>query len=119
MSKQAKKFQDPESTNDDLLLTPAIKKGRTKLTTAQAEFNRLNKKINQLKTEITLIPEKEQKIRAFYQEYAKPLFEKETAMKYDYLIYLDGIYKEGKLSKTDKKTLVDLFIAESEGITDF
>lgn len=119
MSKQTKLFQDPESTNDDLSLTPVIKKGRTKLTTAQAEFNRLNKKISILKTEISLIPEKEQKIRAFYQEYAKPLFEKETAMKYDYLIYLDGIYKEGKLSKTDKKTLVDLFIAESEGITDY
>lgn len=119
MSKQAKIFQDPESTNDDLSLTPVIKKGRTKLTTAQAEFNRLNKKISKLKAEITLIPEKERKILAFYQEYAKPLFEKETAMKYDYLIYLDGLYNSGKLSKTDQKTIVDLIILEGEGVTDY
>ena len=40
-------------------------------------------------------------------------------MKYDYLIYLDGIYEEGKLSKTDRKTLIDLIAAESEGVTDY
>lgn len=119
MTKQAKLFQDPESTNDDLSLTPVIKKGKAKLTTAQAEFNRLNKKINKLKTEISLIPEKEQKIRAFYQEHAKPLFDKETAMKYDYLIYLDGIYNSGKLNKTDQKTIVELIVTEGEGVTDY
>lgn len=119
MSKQAKLFQDPESSNEDLSLTPVIKKGRTKLTTAQAEFNRLNKKISKLKAEITLIPEKEQKILAFYQEHAKPLFDKETAMKYNYLIYLDKIYNSGKLSKTDQKTIVDLIVTESEGVTDY
>lgn len=119
MTKQAKLFQDPESANDDLSLTPVIKKGRTKLTTAQAEFNRLNKKISKLKAEITLIPEKERKILAFYQEHAKPLFDKETAMKYDYLIYLDGIYNSGKLSKTDQKTIVELIVTEGEGVTDY
>lgn len=119
MTKQAKLFQDPESANDDLSLTPVIKKGRTKLTTAQAEFNRLNKKISKLKAEITLIPEKERKILAFYQEHAKPLFEKETAMKCDYLIYLDGIYNSGKLSKTDQKTIVELIVTECEGVTDY
>lgn len=120
MNKQAKLFQDQDVANDDLSLTPVIKKkGRTKLTAAQSEFNRLNRKINELKAEITFIPEKERKIRTFYQEHAKSLFEKETAMKYDYLIYLDGIYEEGKLSKTDRKTLIDLIAAESEGVTDY
>lgn len=74
---------------------------------------------HELKAEITFIPEKERKIRTFYQEYAKSLFEKETAMKYDYLIYWDGIYEEGKQSKTDRKTLIDLIAAESEGVTDY
>ena len=54
MNKQAKLFQDQDVANDDLSLTPVIKKkGRTKLTAAQSEFNRLNRKINELKAEIT------------------------------------------------------------------
>ena len=49
MNKQAKLFQDQDVANDDLSLTPVIKKkGRTKLTAAQSEFNRLNRKINEL-----------------------------------------------------------------------
>ena len=52
MNKQAKLFQDQDVANDDLSLTPVIKKkGRTKLTAAQSEFNRLNRKINELKAE--------------------------------------------------------------------
>ena len=118
MNKQAKLNQDQDMVKDDLSLPPVIKKkGGTKLTAAQSEFNRLNRKINELKAEITSIPEKERKIRTFYQEHAKSFFEKEIAMKYDYLIYLDGIYEGGKLSKTDRKTLIDLIVAESEGVT--
>ena len=118
MNKQAKLFQDQDVANDDLSLTPVIKKkGRTKLTAAQSEFNRLNRKINELKAEITFIPEKERKIRTFYQEHAKSLFEKETAMKYDYLIYLDGIYEEGKLIKILKADKQDATLA-AEGASE-
>ena len=62
MNKQAKLFQDQDVANDDLSLTPVIKKkGRTKLTAAQSEFNRLNRKINELKAEITLFLRRNEK----------------------------------------------------------
>lgn len=118
MNKQNKQTKNQEAAAD-LPLSPVIKKGSTKLTSAQSEFNRLNKKIAALKSEISLIPEKEQKIRAFYQEKAKPLFEKETALKYDYLVYLDNVYDTAKLTKTNKDTLANLILEEGESVSEY
>ncbi|MCD7838026.1 MAG: hypothetical protein LUG65_03865, partial [Clostridiales bacterium] len=63
------------------------KKGKEKLTGAQLELNRLKKKIATLKDEICLMPEKEQRIRDFFERNGKPVFDKETAMKYKFLVY--------------------------------
>ena len=53
---------------------------------AQSELNRLKKKITSLKEEISLMPEKEERIRDFFERNAKPVFEKETALKYKFLV---------------------------------
>lgn len=118
MNKQNKQREQQELDSTDLPLSPVIKKGKTKLTYYQSEFNRLNKKIANLKNEIALIPTKEQKIRVFYKEKAKPLYDKEVELKYDYLIYLDNVYEKEKLTKTNKETLADLILDEGEGVAE-
>lgn len=118
MNKQNKQTENQELDSTDLPLSPVIKKGKTKLTYYQSEFNRLNKKIANLKNEIALIPTKEQKIRAFYKEKAKPLYDKEVELKYDYLIYLHNVYEKEKLTKTNKETLADLILDEGEGVAE-
>lgn len=118
MNKQNKQIENQELDSTDLPLSPVIKKGKTKLTYYQSEFNRLNKKIANLKNEIALIPTKEQKIRAFYKEKAKPLYDKEVALKYDYLIYLDNVYEKEKLTKTNKETIADLILDEGQSVAE-
>lgn len=117
--KQNKQIKNQESVASDLPLSPVIKKGKKKLTYSQSEFNRLNKRIAELKNEIALIPEKEQKIRSFYMEKAKALFDKETMLKYHYLIYLDNVYDNGKLTKLNKQTLASLILEEGKSVSEY
>lgn len=115
MPKEQNLFEDkPEK--DDLSLSPVIKKGRVKLTAAQSEFNRLNKKIAVLKDEIQLMPEKENKIRVFFDEHVKTLYEKEVVLKYDFLLYLDQVYDTAKLTKKNKEILAEMIVEECEGV---
>ena len=86
---------------------------------AQSELNRLKKKITSLKEEISLMPEKEERIRDFFERNAKPVFEKETALKYKFLVYLDESYESDEMSVGEKDILLDLFAEESQGVEDF
>lgn len=95
------------------------KKGKEKLTGAQLELNRLKKKIATLKDEISLMPEKEQRIRDFFERNGKPVFDKETAMKYKFLVYLDESYESDEFTAREKEILFDLFAEESQGVEDY
>lgn len=94
-------------------------KGKEQLSAAQLELNRLKKKIASLNENISIIPEKEERIRDFFERNAKPIFEKETAMKYKYLVYLDESYEGGELTEDEKYTLINLFAEESQGVDDY
>jgi hypothetical protein len=98
---------------------PVIKKERLKLSKAQSEFNRLNKKIAILRSDIHELPEREKRISAFYNEYARPLFDKESELKYHYLQYLDKMYETSKFTDKDRKTLEELIVNECEGVENF
>lgn len=94
-------------------------KRKEQLSAAQLELNRLKKKIASLNENISIIPEKEERIRDFFERNAKPIFEKETAMKYKYLVYLDESYEGGELTEDEKYTLINLFAEESQGVDDY
>lgn len=94
-------------------------KGKEQLSAAQLELNRLKKKIASLNENISIIPDKEERIKDFFDRNAKPIFEKETAMKYKYLVYLDESYEGGELTEDEKYTLINLFAEESQGVDDY
>lgn len=94
-------------------------KGKEQLSAAQLELNRLKKKIASLNENISIIPDKEERIKDFFDRNAKPIFEKETAMKYKYLVYLDESYEGGELTEDEKDTLINLFAEESQGVDDY
>ncbi|MEG1748206.1 MAG: J domain-containing protein [Tannerellaceae bacterium] len=84
---------------------PMIKKGKTTLTKVQAEFNRLNKKIASIKEELSVIPEKKNRIQCFFKENLSPLqnsFAKESCR---IGFYLDEQYDKNELSKKDRFAL--------------
>ena len=56
-------------------IIPVIQKGKVKLSSAQTTFNRLNKKIAKLKSEIEEIPERERIIKEFFDKHLLCLFE--------------------------------------------
>lgn len=94
-------------------------KRKEQLSGAQLELNRLKKKIATLNNNISIIPDKEERIRDFFERNAKPIYEKETAMKYKFLVYLDESYESGELTEEEKETLIDLFAEESQGVDDY
>lgn len=94
-------------------------KRKEQLSAAQLELNRLKKKIASFNENISLIPDKEERIRDFFERNAKPIFEKETAMKYKYLVYLDESYEGEELTEDEKDTLIKLFSEESQGVDDY
>lgn len=100
----------------DAITCPVIAKGKVKLSKAQSDFNRLNKKIATLKQNIKELSEREKIIIAFYEQHARPLFEKESDLKYDYLLYLDEMYENAKLTFKDKSTLAELVLNECGGV---
>nr|WP_129732153.1 J domain-containing protein [Parabacteroides goldsteinii] len=118
MAKQ-RHFHEGRTGRNDISRRLSDKKEREQLSGAQLELNRIRKKIAGQKEEIYLIPEKEERIKDFFERYAKPVFEKETALKYKYLVYLDEAYESGELTSSEKDTLLDLFAEESQGVEDF
>ena len=100
-------------------MSPVLIKKRTKLSTAQATFNRLNKKIVALRHDIQELPEREKVITDFYKKHVHALFVKEGELKYALLIRLDTVYQTGKLTEKNKSLLAELVLAESEQIDDF
>ena len=98
---------------------PVIQMERVKLSRAQAEFNRLNEKIATMKADIQELPEREKRIIAFYKEFAQPLFDKESELKYGYLLYLDKMYETSKFTDKDRSTLEELIVNECEGLENF
>lgn len=118
MAKQ-RHFHEGRTGRNDISRRLSDKKEREQLSGAQLELNRIRKKIAGQKEEIYLIPEKEERIKDFFERNAKPVFEKETALKYKYLVYLDEAYESGELTSSEKDTLLDLFAEESQGVEDF
>lgn len=99
---------------------PVIKKGRAKLSAAQSEFNRLNKKITLLKEDIQELPEREQVIKQFFDTHVNSLFDEERELKLQLLDRLDSIYSGAMKLTKKEKTLFPVFIlAETEGVEDF
>lgn len=118
MAKQ-RRFNEGRTGRNDSSRRLSERKGKEKLTGAQSELNRLKRKIASLKEEISLMPDKEERIRDFFERNAKPVFEKETALKYKFLVYLDESYESGEMTEGEKETLLDLFAEESQGVEDF
>lgn len=115
MTKQRRSHESRTGRND----SSRRSSDRKEQFSAQSELNRLKKKITSLKEEISLMPEKEERIRDFFERNAKPVFEKETALKYKFLVYLDESYESGEMSVGEKDILLDLFAEESQGVEDF
>ena len=105
--------------SEETQMSPVLIKKRTKLSTAQATFNRLNKKIVALRHDIQELPEREKVITDFYKKHVHALFVKEGELKYALLIRLDTVYQTGKLTEKNKSLLAELVLAESEQIDDF
>ncbi|WP_293713439.1 J domain-containing protein [uncultured Parabacteroides sp.] len=118
MAKQ-RHFHEGRTGRNDISRRLSDKKEREQLSGAQLELNCIRKKIASQKEEIYLIPEKEERIKDFFERNAKLVFEKETALKYKYLVYLDEAYESGELTSGEKDTLLDLFAEESQGVEDF
>ena len=112
-------FRDGRTGRNDLSRRLSDRKEIEQLSRAQLDLNCLKKKFASLKEEISLISEKEKRIRDFFERNAKSVFEKETALKYKYLVFLDEAYESGELTSEEKKTLLDLFSEESSGVQDF
>lgn len=115
MTKQRRLHEGKTGKNDSLRRSSE----RKEQLSAQSELNRIKKKITSLKEEISLMPEKEERIRDFFERNAKPVFEKETALKYKFLVYLDESYESDEMSTGEKDVLLDLFAEESQGVEDF
>ena len=118
MAKQ-RHFHEGRTGRNDISRRLSDRKEGEQLSGAQLELNCIRKKIASQKEEIYLIPEKEERIKDFFERNAKPVFEKETALKYKYLVYLDEAYESGELTSGEKETLLDLFAEESQGVEDF
>lgn len=99
---------------------PVIKKGREKLSAAQSKFNRLNKKIEILRNNISELPERERIIKTFYAEHAASLFDEEERLTFQLLERLDAVYEgQVKLTKKEKALLPELFLKEVEYVDHF
>lgn len=80
---------------------PVIKKGKVKLSTAQSEFNRLNKKIALLREELGHLSEKKRRIGEFYKDYILPLVVEYNSTLFTTLCKLDAQYDKGELEDND------------------
>lgn len=101
-------------------ICPVINKGRQKLSAAQSEFNRLNKKIVALRDDIRELPEREQIIKTFFDEQAASLFDEERDLTLRLLERLDAAYEGGmKLTKKEKSILPELLLKEMEYVDNF
>lgn len=115
-----KKIIEQDLSREKNVVCVEIKKGRNKLSPAQSEFNRLNKKIAVLKSDIHELPEREQVVKAFFAEQAASLFEEERDLTLRLLERLDEIYEgKMKLTKKEKALLPDLVLKEMEHVDDF
>lgn len=114
-----RRFNEGKTGRNDLSRRSSDKAGKELLTDAQLELNRIKKHIANKKEEISLIPEKEECIRTFFERNAKPVFEKETALKYKFLFYLDESFESHLMSTQEESTLIYLFTHESQGVEDF
>lgn len=116
-----KKLTEPNLFGEEVHeVCPVIKKGRTKLTPAQSEFNRLNKKILALRNDIRELPEREQIIKTFFAEHIASLFDEERDLVLRLLDRLDAIYEGAfKLTKKEKSVLPELVLKEMEHMDDF
>lgn len=99
-------------------IIPVIQKGKVKLSSAQTTFNRLNKKIAKLKSEIEEIPERERIIKEFFDKHLLCLFEEEANYIESILLSFDKVYETAKLTKKEKTYLPALFLQESKYIND-
>ena len=99
---------------------PVIKKSRQKLSAAQSEFNRLNKKIAALRNEIRELPEREQIIKTFFAEQVASLFDEERDLVLQLVKHLDAVYEgKMKLTKKEKAILPELILQEMNHIDNF
>ena len=99
-------------------IIPVIQKGKVKQSSAQTTFNRLNKKIAKLKSEIEEIPERERIIKEFFDKHLLCLFEEEANYIESILLSFDKVYETAKLTKKEKTYLPALFLQESKYIND-
>ena len=99
-------------------IVPVTRKGKTKRAASRTTFTRLIKKIGALKDNIDELPEREKMIVNFYEEKARPLFERESALKYDLLTRLDAVYDTARLSVKNRDTLAFLILEESDEVVD-
>lgn len=89
---------------------PVIKKGRAKLTAAQSEFNRLNKKIALLRDELNQLPEKQRRISEFYKENILPLRQEYSLVLFKTLCKLDQRYEKKEFNDDDQHTLSGIIL---------
>lgn len=89
---------------------PVIKKGKVKLTPAQSEFNRLNKKIAALKEELNCLPEKKRRVGEFYQQVILPLVKDYKALLLTVVTQWDAQYNQKEFCDDDLFALSDLIL---------
>ena len=95
-----------------------IKKEKLPLSKTQKAFNRLNNRINKLRSSIESVPAKMDKIRQFHVNTLAPLNEKLVEVKYLTIKQMDYLLATAKFGKRQRETLLDLFIDELEDIHD-
>ena len=81
---------------------PEIKKGEhKKLTTAQTEFNRLNKKIAAMKKELLLMPEKRELVERYYNRIILPRRKAQGELLEQAIYRLDEMYDKRMVAEKD------------------
>ncbi|MDD2951649.1 MAG: J domain-containing protein [Parabacteroides sp.] len=103
-------FEDEFTKKEKNEILPVIKKGKGKLTSAQQEFNRLNKKIARLRSDLLSLPDKKRKVEAFYREHVLPVGIEYNRIFMELLVYWDGVYEKGELGSADLCSLSAIII---------
>lgn len=84
---------------DKMALIPSLNKDKKDISPAQKTFNRLTKQISRLKDQIGRIPERQECIRAFYEQEIHPVLMQVKEQELENMQLMSGWYERGNLTK--------------------
>lgn len=98
-------FEESSAGEKPTASCPVILQGQIKLSKVQAEFNRLNKKIAQIREDLARLPEKRAKISELYEKQVQPLLKEYNQTLLGAVCDLDARYEVADLKEEDQYVL--------------